>query len=97
MRRAIHRRIARRADGQWHAFDVDDLSAHSGGLEWIDLDGSALHYTFTLTTPAILKVVDAGAYSSDRFELFNGNRSLGLTSPGAAGGVIAPLTNFVAA
>ncbi|WP_157199381.1 hypothetical protein [Methylomonas koyamae] len=29
------------ADGQWHAFDIDETSSASAGLEWIDLDGNA--------------------------------------------------------
>jgi hypothetical protein len=85
------------ADGQWHAFDVDDFSAVSGGLEWIDLDGHALHFSFTTSTPTVLRVVDAGAYSGDQFEIFNHGSSLGLTSVGSAGGSIAPLSNFDAA
>jgi len=85
------------ADGQWNAFDVDDFSAIDHGLKWIDLDGNALHFTFTIPTTSVLRVVDAGAYSGDRFELFNGAKSLGVTSPGAAGGVIDPLTDFDAA
>ena len=86
------------ADSQWRAFDVDDLTATTGGLEWIDLNGDALHFNFTLTSRAILRVVDAGAYSGDQFELFNGASSMGLTSVGAAGGgLAAPWTNFDAA
>ena len=86
------------AVGQWHAFDVDDFTAASGGLEWIDLDGAALNFSFTLATPGVLKVFDAGAYSGDRFELFDGATSLGQTSPGASGGGLAPpWTDFDAA
>lgn len=86
------------ANGQWHAFDVDDLTAVSGGLEWIDLEGNALDFSFSLASKAILRVVDAGAYSGDRFELFNGTSSMGLTSGGAAGGALPPpWTNFDAA
>ena len=86
------------ADGQWRAFDVDDLTATSGGLEWVDLEGKALDFSFTLASKAILRVVDAGAYSGDRFELFNGTSSMGLTSVGAAGGTLSPpWTNFDAA
>ena len=57
------------ADGLWHEFDVDDLTALSGGLEWIDyVDGSPLTFEFTLSQPAVLDVVDAG-FSGDQFSL----------------------------
>ena len=79
------------ADSQWHAFDIDDLGAVDNGLEWIDLAGQPLHFTFNLATPSVLKVVDAGI-SGDRFELFDGPLSLGRTSPGSAG---AELRNLV--
>jgi hypothetical protein len=66
----------------WHEFDVDDLSAKSGGLEWIDYnDGSALSFTFTLTKAAILTVVD-GAFGGDAFQVFDHGAPLGFTSPG---------------
>lgn len=56
------------ADGSWNAFDVDDLIATSGGLEWIDLNGDALTFSFTLTQAAVLDVVDAG-FGGDRFSI----------------------------
>lgn len=67
------------ADGAWHAFDVDESVASTGGLEWIDLDGNALSFDFTLTRAAILKVVDAG-FAGDRFTIFNDSEVLGQTS-----------------
>lgn len=82
--------VAIAADGSWNEFDVDEISAQSGGLEWIDNvtgpgipqyqgDGSALSFSFTLTTQAWLRVVDAG-FAGDRFQIFNGANSLGFTS-----------------
>ena len=56
------------ADSTWTPFDVDALTSQSGGLEWIDLDGAALAFTFTLTRGGILRVVDAG-FRGDVFQL----------------------------
>lgn len=67
------------ADGSWNAFDIDEFSAVSGGLEWIDLDGEALSFDFTLTESAYLKVVDGG-FSGDRFQVFDNGQLLGETS-----------------
>ena len=67
------------ADGQWHPFDVDDTVSASAGLEWIDLDGDALSFDFTLTGSAILRIVDGG-FAGDRFDVFNGKLPLGQTS-----------------
>ena len=68
------------ADGAWNAFDVDELSSVSTGLEWIDLDGNALSFDFTLSGSAYLKVVDAG-FAGDRFNVYdNGTLLLGETS-----------------
>jgi len=58
------------ADGQWQTFDVDDLLSTNGGLGWIDLDGSPLEFSFTLTGAAVLRVVDAG-FGGDRFSIVN--------------------------
>ena len=74
-------------DGLWHSFDVDDASALSGGVEWIDAqsdtgyanDGSALHFTFTLLDFAMLTVVDGG-FAGDQFQVFDNGISLGFTS-----------------
>lgn len=69
--------------GQWYAFDVDDLSALSGGKEWIDLGddfGAPLSFSFTLGQPTILRVVDAG-FAGDRFNVtVSGSVDLALTT-----------------
>lgn len=55
--------------GEWAAFDVDSFMSQSGGDEWIDLaDGGALSFSFTLSAPATLRVVDAG-FAGDTFSL----------------------------
>ena len=81
------------ADGQWNAFDVDSLSASSGGTEWIDIgNGQALHFTFDIGAGQVggMTVVDGG-YAGDSFKVFNGAALLGSTStptdsyPGAVG------------
>jgi len=55
--------------GQWVAFDVDEQTAASSGLEWIDIsDGSLLSFSFAITTPTWLRVVDAG-YAGDSFNV----------------------------
>jgi hypothetical protein len=55
--------------GQWVAFDVDEQSAASSGLEWIAIsDGSLLSFSFAITTPTWLRVVDAG-YAGDSFNV----------------------------
>ncbi len=67
-------------DTAWHTFDVDPITAASGGLEWIDItDGSALDFTINLTAPTLVTIVDGG-YSGDRFQVFDKGVSLGLTS-----------------
>ena len=69
------------ADNEWHAFDVDEFTATSGGLEWIDItDGSPLNFTLTLTDDAILRVVDCG-WSGDTFRVLSNGTPLGITSP----------------
>lgn len=65
-------------DGRWYQFDVDDLYAADGGLQWIDGifddeglytgDGSALSFSFTSTRAATLTVVDA-AIAGDEFKV----------------------------
>jgi hypothetical protein len=67
------------ADGTWNAFDVNDLTAVSGGLEWIDLNGDALSFDFTLTESAYLKVVDGG-FAGDRFNVYDNGNLLSETS-----------------
>jgi hypothetical protein len=75
-------------DNTWHAFDVDDLTSQSGGLEWIGLDdGSQLSFTFSTATDTLLTIVDAG-FSGDRFQVFDQGVLLGATSavsPNATG------------
>lgn len=80
--------ITLNANGQWNEFNVDDFSSASQGVEWIDLInsntsdfGSALTYQFTIASgfTGMLSVVDA-SHAGDRFEIFNNNQSLGLTS-----------------
>lgn len=69
-------------DGSWVAFDVDALSAASGGLEWIDIGtGAALSFDFAIAAGAVgtLTVVDAG-FAGDRFQVYDGNALLGATS-----------------
>lgn len=66
-------------DGQWHTFDVDNAISASGNLEWIELDGNALSFDFTLTEAAYLNIVDGG-FAGDRFEVFDNGNSIGLTS-----------------
>ena len=69
-------------DGQWNAFDVDSLSASSGGTEWIDIgNGQSLHFTFDVGAGLLgnLTVVDAG-FAGDSFKVYNGAQLLGATS-----------------
>lgn len=70
--------IALSTDGSWEAFDVDELTSASFGLEWIDLAGDPLDFTFTLTTPGVLRIVDAG-FAGDTFE-YSVNGALAQTS-----------------
>jgi len=66
--------------GQWYEFTVDDLASQSGGVEWIDpTDGSALSFTFSITAPTELRVVDA-VFAGDTFSV-SVNGSSQLTSP----------------
>jgi hypothetical protein len=78
------------ADGNWHQFDIDDLYAQSGGVEWIDAidddlgpynnDGSALTFALTLTQTSTLTVVDAG-FAGDEFRItINGQDYLSSTA-----------------
>jgi PEP-CTERM motif len=73
-------------NGQWLAFDVDELSAADGGLQWIDLTagGTPLTLEFTIDPGffGVLTVVDGG-FAGDRFSVFNGATALGQTSPPA--------------
>ena len=70
------------SDNQWALFDIDEQSAQSGDLDWIDIgDGSALVYTFSIAAgfQGALTVVDGG-FSGDRFLVIDGNTVLGRTS-----------------
>lgn len=60
--------------GQWLEFSVDDIVSASGGTEWIDsIDNSALTFSFTISAPTVLRVVDAG-FAGDSFNVsVNGN------------------------
>lgn len=66
----------------WNTFDVDNLTAASAGLEWIDIaDGSALSFQFTVGAGQIgaLTVVDAG-FAGDRFDILVNGSALGTTT-----------------
>ncbi len=79
------------SDNEWHAFDVDDLTSNSTGVEWIDIiDGSALNFSFTLTSDAILRVVDGGG-SGERFQVNSNGSPLGVTSAAVVNTSVAPL------
>jgi hypothetical protein len=69
------------ADSQWVPFDIDELSALSGGLGWIDLSsGAALSFSFHIAAgyQGTLTVVDGG-FAGDRFRLTDGQAVLGDT------------------
>lgn len=83
-------------DGAWHQFDVDDFTSSSGGLEWINLDGEELSFTFTTATATQLTVVDAG-FGGDQFQVFDNDTSLGHTAGGTATYPTSIGTNFDAA
>jgi hypothetical protein len=66
---AAHATTVQPGLGQWVAFDVDEQTAASSGLEWIDIsDGSLLSFSFSIATPTWLRVVDAG-YAGDSFNV----------------------------
>jgi hypothetical protein len=76
------------ADGLWHAFTVDSLSATSGGLEWIAADdsldpsfGHALLFSFDIAAGAtgVLQVQDLG-FAGDRYAVTRDGVLLGNTS-----------------
>lgn len=67
-------------DGGWQLFNVDDTTAQSGGLEWIDsADGPLLTFNVTLAQPAFLQVVDGG-FAGDQFQVSDNGVALGLAS-----------------
>jgi hypothetical protein len=71
------------ADGSWNTFDVDELSAASGDLEWIDIfnSGAALSFDFNIAAgyQGTLTVVDGG-FAGDRFLVTDASTVLGRTS-----------------
>jgi len=82
----------------WHAFDVDDFTAASGGTEWIDLgDGSPLSFSVTTSVAATLTVVDGG-FAGDTFHVTDNGALIGTTSSVPQGNVVDSVgTNFDAA
>ncbi|HEX4939683.1 MAG TPA: hypothetical protein VFX11_13475 [Candidatus Kapabacteria bacterium] len=92
-------------DGSWYQFDVDEVVAGSGGLEWIDAitdghglysgDGSALSFTFTLNQAGTLSIVDGG-FGGDEYQVsVNGVNYF--TSTPLAPGLASTGTDFDAA
>jgi len=71
------------ADGQWNVFDVDEYSAASAGVEWIDIFNGGQPLSFEFVVPAgyfgTLTVVDGG-FAGDRFTVKDGATTLGVTS-----------------
>jgi hypothetical protein len=69
-------------EGQWTPLDVDELTALSGGFDWIDLTtGSPLIFDFAVAAGyrGVLTVVDAG-FAGDRFRVTDGGKRVGDTS-----------------
>ena len=69
-------------EGQWAPFDVDEVTALSGGVEWIELSaGGPLSFDFTVATGYLgfVTVVDAG-FAGDRFRITYGGSAVGDTS-----------------
>jgi len=81
------------ADNQWNAILVDDFTALSGGLEWIDDAGAALHFNFSIAPGFVgrLTVVDTG-FSGDEFRVYNGAALLGSTSQAVDGDASGAIT-----
>lgn len=81
------------ADNQWNALLVDDLTASSFGLEWIDDAGAALHFNFSIAAGFVgrLTVLDTG-FSGDEFRVYNGAVLLGTTSAAVDGDVTGAIT-----
>lgn len=68
------------ADGVFNTFDIDDFTAKSGGLEWIDLAGNPLAFTFTTAGPVSVTVLDAG-FAGDRFQILDNGSPVAVTAP----------------
>jgi len=81
------------ADNQWHAILVDDATAQSFGVEWIDDAGAALHFNFSIDAGFVgkLTVVDTG-FSGDEFRVYNGAALLGSTSTAVDGDATGAIT-----
>jgi len=73
--------IALPADGAWNSFDVSDVLGPGDGLGWIDLDGNALSFSFSVAAGFVgqLTVVDA-VFSGDVFSVSANGGVLGNTS-----------------
>jgi hypothetical protein len=74
--------VAIAPDRTWHAFDVSDVLSNDMGVEWFDINnGEALSFTIDVAAgqAVMLTVVDAG-YAGDRFQVFDNDAPIGLTS-----------------
>lgn len=80
-------------DGSWSAFLVDDLSAQSAGVEWIDDGGAPLHFSFNIAAGFVgrLTVVDTG-FSGDQYQVRDGALLLGSTGAALDGDVAGDIT-----
>jgi hypothetical protein len=71
----------------WYEFNVDTLSAASGGVEWIDLNGTVAgnapsqSFMFTIANGFFgsLTVIDRG-FAGDTYSVLNGSSLLGNTN-----------------
>lgn len=81
------------ADGSWAGFLVDDVTAQSAGVEWIDDQGTALHFGFSIAPgfQGTLTVVDAG-FSGDRYLVKDGAAVLGSTGAAVDGDPFGAIT-----
>ena len=81
------------ADGRWAGFVVDDVTAQSSGVEWIDDQGAALHFGFSIAPglQGTLTVVDAG-FSGDRYLVKDGAAVLGSTGTAVDGDAFGAIT-----
>ena len=73
--------IALPADGSWQGFDVSDAIGPGDGLGWIDIDGEALSFSFSIGQgfTGQLTVVDT-VFSGDVFSVSANGVLLGITS-----------------
>ena len=73
--------LALPGDGSWQAFDVSDVLGPGDGLGWIDIDGQALSFSFTIAEgfSGRLTVVDT-VFSGDVFSIIANGTVLGNTS-----------------